>query len=283
VKVPAGYVVEAVISAGPTASVALGLALAPAPGERRECVLKVAAIERAIPLLANEASVLRALGEAGVAGVPRLLEAWRDGFAVERLRIPTLRELGALIRGQIRAANATSLADAVAERTFARLADVHAARDAWNVPLRVVHGDVSPDNVYVAPDGSSAVLADFGLARWRDGATATDAGGAFRGTLLYAAPEVARGEPFDARADDFALAASLLHVTSGIALRGGASGAGAASEAVMLVEAGTHALDASHPWRAFARTSFRPAIADALLACLAFDPRDRPRETPRPC
>jgi serine/threonine protein kinase len=288
VKVPEGYAIETVLSAGPTAFVALARALAPAlargggGGSGVECVLKLAAIERAVPMLQNEASVLQALGEAGVAGVPRLLETWSDGFALERLRIPTLRALGPHILAT------PALADAVARRAFERLADVHSARDAWNVPLRVVHGDVSPDNLYVAADASRAVLADFALARWRDARGADS--GAFRGTLLYAAPEVARGEPFDARADDFALAASVLHVCSGVALRGGQGGgegeghaAGTASEAVMLVDAGTRPLDASHPWRAFARKSFSPAVADALLACLAFDPRDRPRDTPRPC
>ena len=91
--------------------------------------------------------------------------------------------------------------------------------------------------------------------------------GAFRGTLAYAAPEVARSEGFDGRADDFALAASMLHVVTGIPLRE-TTGA----PAVMLVDAGTRPLDASHPWRHLARKLFDHAIAEALLACLAFDP-----------
>jgi serine/threonine protein kinase len=270
--VPGKYAVEAVLSRGPVAVVAL--ARGPGGGE---CVVKVAAIARARPLLENEAAVLQALGAAGVAGVPRILEAWDGGFALEKLEMRTLRDHGELVR------SSRELRDAAARQAFARLADIHAARDAEGVPLGVVHGDVSPDNVYVAADGAAAAIADFGLARWRQERGGGDLEtGAFRGTLLYAAPEVARGEPFDGRADDFALAASLLHVASGVALRGGAAGAGS-SEAVILVEAGTRPLDASHPWRSFARASFREAVADALLACLAFDPRDRPRETPRPC
>ena len=233
-------------------------------------MLKSAAIDRAIPALRNEQDLLRALGAAGVAGVPRLLAGWSGGFALEHLAMPTLRE------HQGEARRDRKLRDALARRAFRRLGEVHAAVDRGGTPLDVVHGDVSPDNVLVAPDGSEAILADFGLARWRDGAPLE--GGAFRGTLLYVAPEVARGDPFDARADDFALAASLLHVATGIALRGESG-----SPAVTLVEAGTRPLDASHPWRALAPSLFDSAIAEALLACLAFDPRDRPRETPRPC
>jgi serine/threonine protein kinase len=239
-------------------------------GSGERCVIKVAAIERAIPALENEQAVLRALAAAGVKGVPTLLAAWGEGLALERISFPTLRELGDSLRTN------APLRDAAAKQTFRRLSELHAALGAGGAPLSVVHGDVSPDNVFVAPDGSDAVLADFGLAQWSGGAL--QASGAFRGTPLYAPPEVARGEPFDGRADDFALAASLLHVATGIPLREEGR-----SQAVTLVDAGTRPLDATHPWRALALELFNPAVAGALLACLAFDPRDRPRETPRPC
>jgi serine/threonine protein kinase len=265
VKVPVGYTVERVLSPGPATIVAL----ARDPGGRA-CVIKSAAIERALPTLQNERSVLRALALAGVAGVPKLLDAWAEGFALELIAMPTLGQLAGLVRTDRR------LRGAVANRAFARLAELHAAADPGGVPLDVVHGDLSPDNVFVADDGSDAILADFGLACWRGGGPPES--GAFRGTLLYAAPEVARGDPFDGRADSFALAASLLHVATGIALREESE-----TQAVTLVNAGTRPLDASHPWRALAPRLFNPELAEMLLACLAFDPRDRPRETPRPC
>jgi serine/threonine protein kinase len=264
VKLPDGYVAEEVLSPGPTAVVTR----ARGPSGQG-CVVKVAAIAQGLPAIEREAEVLRALATAGVDGVPRLVDAWAGGFAVELLTMPTLRQSGATLRqGETR--------HAAAGAAFERLAAVHSARDEAGAPLAVVHGDVSPDNLYLASDGSKVTLADFGLAHWRGGASV--AGGAFRGTLLYVAPEVARGEPFDARADDFALAASLLHVATGVPLRDETT-----SPPVLLVDAGTRPLDASHPWRALARKLFDPAIAGALLACLAFDPRDRPRETPRPC
>ena len=269
-KLPEGYVVESVLSPGPVAFVALARG-----ADGGLCVLKTAAIDRGVDAIRNEEAVLRALGAAGVEGVPRLLDTWAEGFALEHIGIPTLRECTALLREYAALLRGgADLRDAVARRGFDRLAAVHAAADARG-PLAVVHGDVSPDNLFVARDGSKAVLADFGLARWREGGPS---GGTFRGTLPYAAPEVARGEDFDGRADDFSLAASILEVVTGIALRGDSG-----SKAVMLVDAGTRRLDAAHPWRALAPKLFSAGVAGALLACLAFDPRDRPRETPRPC
>src|SRR5205823_4768550 len=103
------------------------------------------------------------------------------------------------------------------------LASIHEAADKRG-PLRVVHRDITPSNVYVTDDAGSAILADFGLARWRGGGPPQD--GAFRGTLLYAAPELARCDAdVDARADLFALAASLLHVASGAPPRSASSAA----------------------------------------------------------
>ncbi len=151
-----------------------------------------------------------------------------------------------------------------AQASFAALAAVHEAGDGEG-SLAIVHGDVSPANVAVAADGASAALLDFGLATGRHWPTPT--GGAFRGTILYAAPEIARAEPFDARADLFALAASLLHVASGVAPRGAPSLAAAIAEA------------AETPLASWAKRAAAPlpaATAAALEACIAFDASERP-------
>jgi hypothetical protein len=72
-----------------------------------------------------------------------------------------------------------------------------------------VHGDVTPRNVLFSSDGH-ALLADFGLARF--------AGRGRAGTLRYQAPEQARGDAFDARADLFALALVLAEAATGRAV-----------------------------------------------------------------
>jgi serine/threonine protein kinase len=144
-----------------------------------------------------------------------------------------------------------------ATHAFEALARLHEAG--------VIHADLNPDNVFVTDDASAATLLDFGLARW-PGAPGMPPG-PFRGTLAYTAPEVARGEPFDGRADVFALAAVLLHVASGQPPRP------QQSQAAMLLAAGE--ADVA-PW-AIAATSHLPAQAGEVLArCCAFDPAGRP-------
>jgi predicted ATPase len=76
----------------------------------------------------------------------------------------------------------------------------------------IVHRDLKPENVLLAPDGS-VKLVDFGLARTV--ASRLTAEGAILGTLLYLAPEQARGADLDGRADLYALGVMLYEWTAG--------------------------------------------------------------------
>jgi serine/threonine protein kinase len=69
-------------------------------------------------------------------------------------------------------------------------------------PLKVVHRDVSPQNVMLAHDGRVKLI-DFGLALSTQKVEKT-APSVVMGKLAYMAPEQARGEPIDGRADQFA-------------------------------------------------------------------------------
>jgi serine/threonine-protein kinase len=71
---------------------------------------------------------------------------------------------------------------------------------------QLVHGDVTPRNVLLSLDGH-ALLADFGLARFAPRGRA--------GTRRYLAPEQARGESADGRADLYALALVLCEAATG--------------------------------------------------------------------
>ena len=144
------------------------------------------------------------------------------------------------------------------ERAFAALAAVHEAGDDAS-PLEMVHGDVSPSNVL-----GNATLIDFGLASWRD---ARRPPGTFAGTLRYAAPEVARGESLGQPADVFAMAATLLHLATGLPPRE------AASPAAMLALAGEATMD---DYLERCAPLVAPQLLEALARCLAFDPRARP-------
>jgi tetratricopeptide (TPR) repeat protein len=79
--------------------------------------------------------------------------------------------------------------------------------------LGVVHRDVKPSNVLIDARGEP-VLIDFGLAREAD-ADALTRSGEFVGTLAYTAPEQARGERVDRRADVYGLGATLFHLVTG--------------------------------------------------------------------
>jgi serine/threonine-protein kinase len=69
----------------------------------------------------------------------------------------------------------------------------------------VVHRDIKPANVIVLPSGEAKVT-DFGIARLESGRQRLTSTGAFIGTPLYTAPEQARVEDVDGRADVFSLA-----------------------------------------------------------------------------
>jgi phosphate transport system substrate-binding protein len=87
------------------------------------------------------------------------------------------------------------------------LAYAHDLRDFDGKPMRIVHRDVSPQNVFWTYDGEIK-LVDFGVAKFAFGSTKTDAG-FIKGKVSYMAPEQARGEPLDRRADLFAVGVML--------------------------------------------------------------------------
>ena len=72
----------------------------------------------------------------------------------------------------------------------------------------VVHRDLKPENIMIEngepPDGGDALIMDFGIARSVDQSSTQTAAGSVIGTLEYMAPEQARGEKVDQRADVYA-------------------------------------------------------------------------------
>ena len=77
----------------------------------------------------------------------------------------------------------------------------------------VVHRDVKPSNVLMTEEGR-ALLSDFGLAQIHD-ASVSLTGSMMLGTPAYVSPEMVRGEPVDARADQYALGIILFEMTTG--------------------------------------------------------------------
>lgn len=80
----------------------------------------------------------------------------------------------------------------------------------------LVHRDLKPANLLFDVDGRLRI-ADFGLARAIAEASVTEPEGAVMGTARYAAPEQARGERLDGKADVYSLAVLLVEAVTGVA------------------------------------------------------------------
>ncbi len=98
------------------------------------------------------------------------------------------------------------LAAFIARRVASALAAVHAAHDQEGNALHIVHRDVTPSNIYLSIDGQIK-LGDFGIARFEHRMKPAQPSVGLKGKFGYLAPEQVAGEPFDHRADLFALTA----------------------------------------------------------------------------
>lgn len=90
---------------------------------------------------------------------------------------------------------------------------VHRLKSPSGRELRVVHRDVTPDNVLVSYDGD-VFLTDFGIALL-EGIETQDSGDPVAGKLGYLAPEQAARQPMDQRSDLFAVGCVLYELTVG--------------------------------------------------------------------
>jgi serine/threonine-protein kinase len=89
----------------------------------------------------------------------------------------------------------------------------------------LLHRDVKPANILLTkhePKNRRPLLADFGIARNMNDIRNLTQPAVAVGTLAYAAPEQLNGLPVDARADQYALAATAYHLFTGSILPNGA-------------------------------------------------------------
>jgi len=100
----------------------------------------------------------------------------------------------------------------IASEVAAGLDYAHRKTDPAGRPLSIVHRDVSPQNILLSWEGE-VKLTDFGVAKFArlDGGEKSG----LHGNLGYMAPEQARGERVDGRADLFALGVVLHEALTG--------------------------------------------------------------------
>ena len=113
------------------------------------------------------------------------------------------------------------LAALIAAKVGAALEYAHRHRDDAGNELRIVHRDVSPQNILVSNEGE-VKLVDFGIARAATKASHTDSG-SLRGKLLYMSPEQAWGKALDNRSDIFSLGGVFFEALTGHPLFSGNS------------------------------------------------------------
>jgi len=143
------------------------------------------------------------------------------------------------------------------------LADLHALRDPVG-PLALVHGDISPDNVFFEAPGG-IVFVDWSAASWRGAPKPVFSGD--RGTLPYAAPELARAEiPADAGCDTYALAATLLAAAVGPGI------VDSATDASRLLEVGSRGVRSE---RMHERRDLPERARSAVTSALSFERASR--------
>ncbi|MEZ4408795.1 MAG: serine/threonine-protein kinase [Polyangiales bacterium] len=184
-----------------------------AEGVTRELVVKkvrtaLAADPAAVAMFVDEARVAARLRHPGVVQVYEFGRAGDDYFlAMELVEGCDLAQLARATQGGL----PLGVVAWVMVELLDALAYVHELCDASGAPLGLVHRDVTPHNVLLGREGE-VKLADFGIAR------ATAAGaltGEVEGKLAFMAPEQARAEAIDARADQFAAGAVLYALLSG--------------------------------------------------------------------
>ena len=96
----------------------------------------------------------------------------------------------------------------------AGLSYAHEKRELDGSELKIVHRDISPQNVVVTFTGDVKIV-DFGIAKSDGNVLENTKTGKLKGKVPYMSPEQARGEHVDSRSDVFSMSVMLFELTTG--------------------------------------------------------------------
>ncbi len=239
-----------------------------ARGFRKRVVIKqvrseLAARPEVATLLRAEAEVVQRLAHGNIVQVLDYgVDRETPYLVMEHVDGVSLAELVDDLRGRA-AKLGVAAALFVVESVCAALAHAHAARDAEDRALGLVHRDVTPGNILLSRDGV-VKLTDFGIA-----SVMADASVPGTGTPGYAAPEQLAGAAIDGRADIHGLGvvlAELLACCGEVAPELHAIAAQAAAVEVRERFADAHTLAARlETWRASQNIARAPAEVAACV------------------
>jgi serine/threonine protein kinase/CheY-like chemotaxis protein len=184
---------------------------------------KIVAIKRILPHFSdNEDFVTMFIDEAKLAAQlthPNIVQIFDLGkagtsyyIAMEYVNGRDLRTLLRKVR-EYGTAIPEQVAAFIVMKVAAALDYAHRKRGFDDRELKLVHRDISPQNVILSTEGA-VKLVDFGIAKAASKASHTVAG-ALKGKLLYMSPEQATGQPLDNRSDLYSLGLVLFELLTG--------------------------------------------------------------------
>ena len=187
---------------------------------------KLVVIKRILPELARDQSFVEMLlHEARVAATlshPNIVQTFDVGEVEGTYYIAMEHVNGEDIRSVVRGMKRVGMTEFPLEHalsivlgTCAGLAYAHDKRDLDGNPIRIVHRDVSPQNILVTFDGDVKVV-DFGIAKSAQVASGEKGGsGQLKGKIPYMSPEQATGQSIDHRSDIFSTGIVLFELSTG--------------------------------------------------------------------
>ncbi|MCK6549018.1 protein kinase, partial [Myxococcota bacterium] len=151
----------------------------------------------------------------------------------------------------------------IVSRVCEALDYAHRKKDPAGKDLKIIHRDVSPQNVIISFEGE-VKLCDFGIAKAATRASRTQVG-VLKGKFAYMSPEQVRGQAVDRRSDIFALGVIFYEMLTG--------------ERLFLGESDYSTLEAVRSARVPPPTQFNDKIPAGLekimMKLLAREPKDR--------